>query len=222
MSSLTTDQEIALLEETKTAIFLIRQGLISLKWLKDDVDLAHLPILLISNGFERLLKTVICLNAFEENPDNPDFGKIETHNVEKLLKRVINIGRRWSYEKRCAKTKKDMVFLETCKDLRVLVKLLTKFGDKSGRYYNIDLLIGKKKNYNDPSKLFISYLDDKMSEGITDIICHITMLLQRFARALCRMFIWGELGQTGKDMANIVGYFLEVEDGDLGLILPVL
>lgn len=102
------------------------------------------------------------------------------------------------------------------------MKLLTKFGDKSGRYYNIDLLIGKKKNYNDPSKLFISYLDDKMSEGITDIICHITMLLQRFARALCRMFIWGELGQTGKDMANIVGYFLEVEDGDLGLILPEL
>ena len=101
-----------------------------------------------------------------------------------------------------------------------LVKLLTNFIDKSGRYYNIDLLIGKKKDYSNPSELFISYLDDKTMEGISNIICQTTTLIQRFARVLCRMFIWGDLGQTGKDIAGILSYFLELQDSQLGLILP--
>jgi hypothetical protein len=61
---------------------------------------------------------------------------------------------------------------------------------------------------------------EETREGISDIISHTTTLIQRFARVLCRMFIWGYLGQTGKDMAGIVGYFLDLQDDHLGLILP--
>ena len=220
MSSLTIDQEIALLEEAKTAIFLIREGLTALKSLQDDVDCRHLPMLLLSNGCERLLKTVIILNAFERSPGNLNLKSIKIHDIDKLLKQVIETASAWSYEQTCPEAKKDMLFLRGCRDLRRLVKLLTDFADKSGRYYNIDLLIGKKPSYNDPGKLFISYLDEKKSEGITDVICHTTTILQRFSRALCRIFIWGDLGQTGKDMACILGYFLDLKDADLGIILP--
>ncbi len=220
MSSLTIDQEIALLEEAKTAIFLIREGLTALKSLQDDVDCQHLPMLLLSNGCERLLKTVIILNAFERSPGNLNLKSIKIHDIDKLLKRVIETASAWSYEQTCPEAKEDMLFLRGCRDLHRLVKLLTDFADKSGRYYNIDLLIGTKLSYNDPGKLFISYLDEKASEGITDVICHTTTILQRFSRALCRMFIWGDLGQTGKDMVCITGYFLDLKDADLGIILP--
>src|SRR4030042_3998603 len=220
MSSFSIDQEIALLEETKTAIFLIREGLISLRSLKNDVDFAHLPILLLSNGFERLLKILIILDAFINGPEKPDFRGIKTHNIHDLLRRVIEIEKKWDYENRCPETKKDIAFLEKCDDLQKFVELLTNFVDKSGRYYNVDLLIGKKKDYSNPSELFILYLDDKTRQGISDTICHTITLIQQFARALCRMFIWGDPGQTGKDMAGIVGYFLDLQDSQLGLILP--
>ena len=211
------DVKIALAEEVKTATFLIQEGLISLKCLYEDVDCAHLPILLLSNGFERLVKTIICLICWEKEPIDPDFGNIRTHNIKELLERVLKTARGWRYEKKGAEPKEDMVFMEDCKDLQKLVKLLTDFGDKSGRYYNLDSIIGEKQEYDDPNKLFIAYCDKKKDEGVndSDIICHVTTILQRFARALCRMFIYGELGQTGDDMKNIVGDFLCLSDKDL-------
>ncbi len=218
MSSPTIDKEIAFLEEVKTAVFLIREGLISFKCLIDDVDLSHLPILLLSNGFERLLKTIICSSCLEKDLIKPNFGCIKTHDVKKLLERVIKTAQEWTYERRCVKTKKDMAFLENCKDLRELIILLTDFGDKSGRYYNIDLIIGDKKDYVDPSKAFIVYCDKKMTDGVSDPISHITTVLQKFARALCRMFIWGEVGQMGKDAETIVEDFLYLNDEELGQV----
>lgn len=211
------DVKIALAEEVKTATFLIREGLFSLKCLYDDEDYAHLPILLLSNGFERLVKTIICLSCLGKKPVDPDFGNIRTHNITKLLERVRETAKGWRYEKKCAETKEDMVFMNKCKALHKLVKLLADFGDKSGRYYNIDLIIGQKKEYDDPSKLFIAYCDEKKDEGVSDsdIICHVTTILQRFARALCRMFIYGELGQIADDMKNIVEGFLNLNDEDL-------
>lgn len=212
------DKEIAFLEEVKTADFLIREGLISFRCLKDDVDRSHLPILLLSNGFERLLKMIICLSCLEKNPIKPNFGCIRTHDVKKLLERVIKIAKEWRYGRRCMNAKKDMAFLENCKDLQELIMLLTKFGDKSGRYCNIDLIIGDKKNYVDPSKAFIAYFDKKMTDGISDPINHITTVLQRFARALCRMFIWGEVGQMGKNVGAIIEDFLCLNDEELGQV----
>ncbi len=214
---MTEDIKIALCEEAKTATFLIQEGLISLKRLYVDVDYAHLPILLLSNGFERLVKTIICLICWEKGPIDPDFGNIQTHNIEELLERVLKTAKGWKYEEKGAETKTDMVFMDDCKDLQKLVKLLTDFGDKSGRYYDLDLIIGKKKKYDDPKKLFIAYCDEKQDDGVSgsNIICHITTVLQRFARALCRMFIYGELGQIGDDMKNIVEDFLCLNDEDL-------
>jgi hypothetical protein len=214
---LNLDREIALVEEVNTAIFLVREGLLSLEKLQVDGDLSHLSMLLLSNGFERLLKTIICLSALEKNPSNPDFRDIKrdikTHNINDLLKRTISICKDWNYREKCAETKKDMVFWENCKDLQELVEILTNFGDKSGRYYNVDFIIGSKTIWQNPCKLFESYCNGKTVKDITT-------LLQRFARSLCRMFVWGQLGQTGKNMEQIVGDFCYLPDGDLGQVKP--
>jgi hypothetical protein len=170
-------------------------------------------MLLLSNDFERLLKTIICLSALGKNPSSPDFGNIKTHNINELLERTISICKDWNYREKCAETEKDMVFWENCKDLQELVEILTNFGDKSGRYYNIDFIIGSKTNWEKPCELFESYCNGKTVKDIT-------ILLQRFARSLCRMFVWGQLGQTGGNMGQVVSVFCYLSDKDLGQVKP--
>jgi hypothetical protein len=226
-----TIQEIALIDEVDVAISFIDVGLTSLKRLATD-DFAHLPILLLSNGFERLLKMIICLDYREQNgefPNTPDFRKeIKTHNVEELLQRVVDISKTWECEKKTAETKDDMDFLENDAEFQRIVKLLTGYGSSS-RYYNINIIIGKKNSYGKPAKLLEDYCWDfdkelRWEENITtdNIRCfreHITRHLQQFRRALCRMFIWGKLGQTGKEIGeSILVDIIHLRDEDLGQV----
>jgi len=234
-------KNLALIEEVRTAIYLIQEGLISLNRLDGANDFAHLPILLLSNGFERLLKMVICLDYLERKDQFPNvssFRGYKNHEVEKLLKQVIDIAHNWNYSKRCEAAKKDMEFLEGDDDLKRVVILLEKYAVATGRYYNIDVIVGKKYSADDdPVRLFDSYCDDiffsqsdwqnkitgenlgeKMDENIRYINHQITILLQKFARALCRMFTLGKLGQIGSQQTGIIGCFLFLQDEDLGQV----
>lgn len=227
-------QEIALMDEVDVAISFIDVGLTSLKRLAID-DFAHLPIVLLSNGFERLLKMIICLDYREQNGEFPNASgfrkKIKTHNVEKFLQRVVDISKRWEYEKETAETKKDMDFLENDAELQIIVKLLTEYGISS-RYYNINIIIGEKNSYGKPSKLLEYYywdFEEKLPRkknvttgNILSFREHITRLLQQFRMALCHMFIWGKLGKTGKEIgkSNILVGIINLRDEDLGQVKP--
>jgi hypothetical protein len=233
-------RHLALIEEVRCAIYLIQEGLLSLNRLDGANDFAHLPIFLFSNGFERLLKMVICLDYLERAgkfPDTPDFRReIKTHNITKLLSSIIEISKNWGYTERCLAAKQDMNFLETDQDLQALVKLLSEYGEAS-RYYNINLIIGEKNKREDPIRIFESYCTDvftrqpdwqqkitcpnpgeKIDANIRYVNKQIIVLLQKFARALCRMFTIGKLGQTGKQLSGIIGVFLFIKDEELGRI----
>ncbi len=222
-------QEIALIDEVDVAISFIDVGLTSLKRLAID-DFVHLPILLLSYGFERLLKMIICLDYREQNgefPNTSDLKKIKTHNIKDLLRRVVKKSKSWKDEKKSAETKKDMDFLENDAELQSIVKLLTEYGISS-RYYNINIIIGEKNSYGKPAKLLECYCWDfeeklrrekNFTAGNTPSFReHITRILQQFRRALCRMFIWGKLGQTGNEIgeSNILVGIINQRDEDLG------
>jgi len=162
-------------------------------------------------------------------PNTKDF-KIKTHDIEDFLERVITIAKGRSYEKRCAEAEKDMDFLENDTELQRIVKLLTEYGISS-RYYNINIIVGEENRYGKPVELFESYCRDLeqlgwekkvTGESLVPVRQHITSLLQQFRSALCRMFIWGELGQTGKEIgeSNIVRDLLCLRDEDLGQVKP--
>lgn len=238
-----TLKEFALIQEVETAVFFIREGLVSLNGLDGANDFAHLPLFLLSNGFERLLKLIICLDYIQRKgkfPDASSFKKsrknkkgIKTHDVDDLLKRVIDIAEEWKYAERCAATQEDITFLQNDDDLQKVVSLLAAYGINA-RYYNMNVIFGEKNSTDDPKQVFESYctdiftrqpnwqekitgenLGEKIDANIRYVNRQITMLLQKFARALCRMFTLGKLGQLASQQTATIGYFLFLKDEDL-------
>ncbi|KPJ62405.1 hypothetical protein AMJ44_15630 [candidate division WOR-1 bacterium DG_54_3] len=232
-----TLKKLALIQEVRTAIFFIKEGLVSLNRLDGENDFSHMPVLLLSNGFERLLKVIICLDYIEIHgifPETSSFQKsIITHVLDNLLERVICIAHKWKYSERCIAAQMDIDFLENNNDLHRVVFLLSAYGDKA-RYYNMNVIIGLKNLTDDPEQAFESYctdiftrqqnwqekikgenLSEKLDANIHYVNQQITMLLQKFARALCRMFTLGNLGQLASQQIGPISYFLYLKDEDL-------
>ena len=96
-----TLKEVALSQEVRIAVSFIQEGLICLNRLDDVNDFVYLPLLLLSTGFERLLKVIICLDCLADKgqfPDSQHVRKtIKTHNLECLLKKVIIIANNWKF-----------------------------------------------------------------------------------------------------------------------------
>ena len=235
-------KNLALIDEVRTAIFFIQEGLISLNRLDAANDFVHLPLLLLSNGFERLLKIIICLDYLEHTGEFPNSRKfqrwIRNHVVADLLKKVIEIAKKWKYGESRIATEKDMAFLQNDDDLRKMVALLGNYGDKA-RYYNMNVIVGQANDTDDPEQVFDAYstdffmrqkdwqeritgetLGNRIDENIRSVNRQITKLLQTFARALCRMFTLGKLGQPGKAQTGVIGSFLFLGDDDLDKVKP--
>lgn len=122
--SVSEDQKTAVVEEVYSAIYLIEFGLLALNEL---ANAEHLPVLLLSNGFERLLKMILCLNDLEQEgqlPTASSFSRNRNHDIDRLLKQVIDIAKQWNCEERYKKSAKaDMDFLEQDRDLERLVPI---------------------------------------------------------------------------------------------------
>jgi hypothetical protein len=238
-----TIRQLALIQEVTTATYLIQEGLFSLNRLSRANDFAHLPVLLLADGFQRLLKMIWCLDYLHRKGEFPDRRTYNEHckhyKVTELLDQVINVARQWDYSEKSEAAGIDMEFLENDADLRQIVDLLEKYAD-AGRYYNIDLIIDAGRSPDDdPIRLFDSYCDDvlfrctdcqdktndnnlgqRTEQDIHHVNRQITVVLQKFARALCRMFTLGRLGQPAQQMTGIIGTFLRLRDRKLGKINP--
>jgi len=59
-------QKVALALEIKTSVKLLCLGLAELQGIDGANDFYHLPFLLISSGFERLMKCIICLKRLKD------------------------------------------------------------------------------------------------------------------------------------------------------------
>jgi hypothetical protein len=238
-----TIRYVALTQEVTTAVCLIQEGLISLNRLSGARDFGHLPILVVSDGFERLLKMIWCLDYLQRQGEFPDHRAYNEHcrghKVGELLGQVTTIARQWDYSEQSEAASMDMEFLENDADLRQIVDLLDKYAD-AGRYYYADVITGVRCTPDDePIRLFDCYCSEVLAErdqrqGRTRdyyptrrtkqdtryVSRQMTVILQRFARALCRMFVSRRLGQQAQQMTGIIRSFLRLQDRDLGNISP--
>ena len=132
---------------------------------------------------------------------------------------------------RCSATKKDMDFLINDRKLLQINYLLSEFG-KGARYYNLDIVTKGCSNYKDPHKLIDALekeivsehpelkkimLDPRKTKEFNESLNkELIIILEKFARALSRLFTLGELGELGSTMTGFIGDFLFLTDDSLG------
>lgn len=206
----------ALLEEIETSHKLITLGFGEIQNISLNNSFHFLPFQLLSQGFERFMKSYICLAYQNKNNEYPSFKYLRNlgHDLESLLKEII--GKYYSNYDR-PQFKEDHNFLVNNKDLKELLFIISEFGKKS-RYYNFDLITENKEiplntkdlwiefenKYLLPdkellSKLFSRETDHEVYYKLNSIII---IIFERFISALSRQIIFNCIGEKAKQISS--------------------
>jgi len=234
--------KLAFTDEVRTSIILIKNGLKELQSISGSNDFYHAPILLLSNGFERLIKCSLCLTVFNDKwevIEIPYNIREEGHDLKKLLDILLKKLDEDSYSSKAPAIKEDMHFLKNNITLRDIIKLFSEFADK-GRYYNLDIIFAqyrkkvpqtKKNNYPEPydfenawqqienrisNELQLNSYELDIDDIMKKINKEIIKILERFARALVRVFTLSDYRDKGKIVSPLIGDFLFLRDNQLG------
>ena len=131
-------------------------GLGELQKIDGTNDFYFLPFLLLSNGYERLMKCMLCFNHFNKHGIYPNQNNLKTHDLQKLKNRIIDECIIEEKAKRTDSGKKDFEFLKQDSDLAELLLMLSEFG-KYSRYYNLDVVTAAKKPAKDVNQMWEDY-----------------------------------------------------------------
>jgi len=224
---------ICLIDEVDTSVKLLKKGMSELQSINGANDFYHVPILLLSSGYERLIKCLLCLVSMDDN------GRIEKapfekgrkgHNLDYLIERLLAVCKQKNYSSKFPAAKKDIDMLNNDKYLRNIISILSEFA-QGGRYYNLDIVLEGNSKYKEPKavweKLELNIFQSKgdfskkISEESLDDIHKETnhkliVLLEKFARALARLFTLGDFGGFAKQVSPLVYDYLMLRDEELG------
>lgn len=195
-----------------------------------------IPLLLLSTGFERLMKILLCLKYFDEYgsyPSTTDFnqhiGKI--HDIETLMTKILEILKNNPLYGFAPDRKADIGFLENDKDIKWLISLLSDFA-KHSRYHNLNVMIDNGKSKEDPwdsisqfrTQYFIAHFQlqnevllQDLTPFYTEVHSHLIGIIQRFTRVLCFCFTQGAFGSTARQVsAGLLDDFMFLKDEQIG------
>jgi len=213
-------KHLALLEELETSQKLISLGFGEIQNLSLNNSFHFLPFQLLSQGFERFMKSYICLAYENKHGKYPDFNYIKSlgHNLESLLDEIL---KNYFFEFRGSQHHEDETFLKTSKDLKELLFIISEFGKKS-RYYNFDLITESKQTplntkelwnnfenkylYKDEkllSKLFSNETEHEVFYRLNSIVI---VVFEKFISGLSRQFIFNCLGSKAKQI-SVTSFF---------------
>lgn len=236
--TLTSDQVLALADETRAVVELSRRGIEEIWQLNGANDFVHLPLQLLAQGFERLLKLTYALAILKQDGQLPEQSvfrgpKGYGHNLVRLTDDLVTVvATQPAYTRRPA-VQDDLTFIRADSDLRRVLHLLTTFGSRS-RYYAFDLFIDPNSvdTDGDPDRewdLIVADVIRRQPDGaelMTDpslrhdrhlrVAEHLTGILERFARAITRMWTLGALHDEARRYVGLVNEFLFLRDHDLG------
>jgi len=229
-------KDIYLHNELITASKLIKVGFGELQNLSLENDFYHLPLQLLSSGFERLMKCYICLGYYEktnEYPDNLYLKKCGGKNGHDLIELKDKILSEYFKTNNIPALTIDKDYLATDKDLQKLIYILSEFG-KYARYHNLDIITSATKPSVDARQLWEDFEIDivknnpDLSKKLNDLEFmdeandRINQLiignLERFARGICRQFTLGQLGKKAKQFSSSNYDFIMLMDNQLGTI----
>ena len=226
-------KNVSLTLEVQTSVYFIKKGICELKKTNIGFEEDYIALTLLSTGFERLMKCIVCLIHYKKNSAYPPFKKIKTlsHDLNKLRKIIIEEFDNKEYKNTIAKNQ-DIDVIRNNSQILKFVSLLSDFG-LGDRYYNLDNVTGNPKQRKNPRHAFDELINEIIdsNDGLKQIRSEIfkgnfsesrdldgklthelIVLIEQFARALSRLFT---LGNLDKAMSGIVSCFFLI-DADLG------
>lgn len=225
---------ICLLMEVEISIKLLKKGMGDLQKINGANDFYYAPILLLSSGYERLIKCLLCLalmddyRKFKEPPYKT--SKRKGHNLDYLLDRLLSVCAEKNYSSKFPAAKSDINLLRKDNNLRKIISLLSDFA-QGGRYYNLDIVLKGASAYKDPVKgwdkiettilktredLLKKLNDGDLDDVYKEINRELIITLEKFARALARLFTLADFGDFAKKASSLVYDYLMLMDKDLG------
>ncbi len=227
-------KKISLNSEVETAINLLKKGMAELQQISGKNDFYHTPILLLSIGFERLIKCLICLSLMDDNGELSDIpfekSSRKGHDLIYLLDKLLSICAKKDYASKFTAAKADIEFLRKDKTLREIVTILSDFG-QGARYHNLDIILNGTSKYKDPKlawdtiEMTIVQMKGRdlnelakisTNEIYEEINRDIIIILEKFTRALARLFTLADFGDLAKQVSPLVHNYLFLMDKDLG------
>jgi hypothetical protein len=227
-------RRIYLLKEVEVSIKLLKNGMRDLQKLGTSNDFFHGPILMLSSGYERLIKCLLCLALMDDNGEFQEapyksYGK-SGHDLDNLLKKLLSICDTKNYSSKFKAAKMDIDFLKDDKHLREIISLFSDFA-QAGRYYNLDIVIKGKSDYKDPDYFWTKIENtimkarkevyDKFEKGEIEYVSKeinrdIIIILEKYTRALARLFTLADFGDFAKQASPLVHHYLMLTDDKLG------
>lgn len=233
--STSIEQEFAIIQEVDTSIKLIQTGLGAVQKLGGGNDFYHLPILLLANGLERLMKSIICLHKLEtegnfKKAQEQWRGGAQGHDLNVLCDYIIDACFSSEYLELSA-ARQDHNYITSNELVSKVLKMLSEFG-KDSRYFNLNVVLGRKNSYRSPDTLWselemdIFHQESDYESLLTDprrtnelhqrINKRIVVCVERIVRAFLRLFTLGGLGDAAKRQTGIIQSFLCLRDDELG------
>ena len=219
------EQSGSLLTGLDDASRLVELGMEQLHRLSGANDFTHGLLHLLSHGFERLIKYTLFAAAESSGEplsesDMRAFGHDLAAATNNLIARVSAVP---EYAGR-AVVAEDLKFLTEDEDLRRIIELFAAFGNRD-RYFDLDVLVDPSRfdADRDPSRIWSELEVDfliRVQGGLeslaanpggdhnTDVNKSIAAVLDRFHRAIARMWFLGAVGPSGA--MNATGALSEI------------
>ena len=227
-------QQVALLQELEISIFSIETGLAILRKNRPYAPKPHYFawLLLLATGFERLMKVIICIQAFEAHgkfPSKTFLARTISHDLLALRNEIVNRCFTSSYLQNRSFAQQDYDFITNNELTEMLLSLLNDFA-KSDRYIFMDSIIDPRIGREWPKlrweELERIALSDSVYFGLIQkgelqdlrirANIELTACIEKFVRALTRLFVFGELGSLARSNSITVWKFMHLEDDNLG------
>lgn len=208
-------KHLALLEEIETSYKLVILGFGELQNISLNNNFHFLPFQLLSQGFERFMKSYICLAYQNIYNEYPTFKYLKNlgHDLESLLEEIIE---KYYFDFNRPQYKNDIEFLKNNTDLKELLFIISEFGKKS-RYYNFDLVTENKEIPLNTKELWTNFVnkhllsDEKLlsklfsqeteHEVFYKLNSVIIIIFERFISALSRQIIFNCIGEKAKQIS---------------------
>ncbi|MBU4561294.1 hypothetical protein KKG20_03360, partial [bacterium] len=108
-------RKMCLIMEVQTSIKLLKKGMGDLQKISSANDFYHAPILLLSTGYERLIKCLLCLALMDENGDfkKPPYetSRGQGHKLDYLIDKLLSLCAEKNYSAKFSAAKADIDFL---------------------------------------------------------------------------------------------------------------